>query len=46
MIKTPEEIREQPYKLPSGFVWSDIDIANDSDVAVFHIILCLGKRGL
>lgn len=46
MIKTPEEIREQPYNLPSGFMWSDMDIANDDDVVVLHSILCLGERGL
>ena len=35
--KTPSEIRETPYKLPTGFEWSDIDIMNDKDVETFFL---------
>lgn len=31
-IKTPDMIRQEPYKLPNGFKWVDIDLYNEADV--------------
>ena len=30
--KTIEEIRKEPYDLPEGFVWSDLDVEDPEDV--------------
>jgi Myristoyl-CoA:protein N-myristoyltransferase, N-terminal domain len=27
-IKTVDEVKQEPYNLPGGFVWADIDISN------------------
>lgn len=27
-FKTVEEVKQDPYNLPAGFVWADIDISN------------------
>jgi hypothetical protein len=30
--KRPEEVRATPYNLPTGYVWTDVDINNDAQV--------------
>jgi hypothetical protein len=35
-VKTPSEVKQDPGALPSGFVWSQIDIMNDEQVSWFH----------
>lgn len=32
VIKTPSQIRAEPYKLPTGFKWVDIDLTDEKDV--------------
>jgi hypothetical protein len=27
-IKTVDEVKKEPYNLPAGFVWDDVDISN------------------
>lgn len=34
-IKTPDEIRAEPYRLPPGFQWVDIDVNDEKDVLCF-----------
>lgn len=42
VVKTPEEIRATPYKLPPSFEWYDIDIMNDTEVGSIRAFLWLG----
>ncbi|KCV72722.1 hypothetical protein H696_00300 [Fonticula alba] len=37
--KTPEEIRPEPYKLPAGFQWSDVDMSNDEQSKELYELL-------
>lgn len=36
-VKTPSEVKQEPGALPSGFVWSQIDIMNDEQVSRSHL---------
>ncbi|CAF1254618.1 unnamed protein product [Didymodactylos carnosus] len=37
--KPQSEIRQEPYKLPDGFVWEDIDILNDNQLHELYVLL-------
>lgn len=39
--KKPEEIRQTPYPLPSGFEWSEIDINNEAELKELYDLLSL-----
>ena len=39
VVKTPEEIRATPYKLPPSFEWYDIDIMNDTEAEELYTLL-------
>ncbi|KAK8801663.1 hypothetical protein WA588_005949 [Blastocystis sp. NMH] len=39
-IKTPDEIRAEPYRLPPGFQWVDIDVNDEKDIEdVYKLLL-------
>ena len=38
-IKTPQEVRQEPLALPSGFEWSQIDITNDEQCKEVYVLL-------
>ncbi|GFZ50470.1 Glycylpeptide N-tetradecanoyltransferase [Saitozyma sp. JCM 24511] len=38
-VKTPSEVKHEPGALPSGFVWSQIDIMNDEQCDEVHTLL-------
>ncbi|RSH90742.1 glycylpeptide N-tetradecanoyltransferase [Saitozyma podzolica] len=38
-VKTPSEVKQDPGALPSGFVWSQIDIMNDEQCDEVHTLL-------
>ena len=42
-IKTPDDIPEKPYRLPTGFAWADIDIFDEKDVGSFVVVFRLDK---
>lgn len=44
MIKTPDQIKDTPYKLPVGFTWSDIDLQNDEEVYISIILFYFRQR--
>ena len=42
-IKTPDDVPANPYKLPTGFAWTDIDIFDEQDVGAFAVVFRLDK---
>lgn len=38
-IKTPDEIRAEPYKLPTGFKWVDIELNDEKDIHDVYTLL-------
>ena len=45
-IKTPDEIRAEPYKLPTGFKWVDIELNDEKDVCPHSLFIHLDSRCL
>lgn len=44
-IKKAEEIRAEPYALPTGFVWVTMDVNDDAQVRpCFAPICCIGSE--
>ncbi|ORX37031.1 Myristoyl-CoA:protein N-myristoyltransferase, N-terminal domain-domain-containing protein [Kockovaella imperatae] len=38
-IKTPQEVRQEPLPLPSGFEWTQIDITNEEQCKEVYVLL-------
>ena len=37
--KTVEEVKKEPYNLPPGFVWSNVDINDDAQAQELYDLL-------
>lgn len=37
--RTVSEIKDKPYNLPAGFVWSDVDISDESQAKEVYELL-------
>lgn len=42
-VKTPDDIKATPYKLPPSFMWSDIDIMDEKDATSNRFNLSIGR---
>merc|ERR1719506_3321592 len=38
-IKTPEDVRDQPYALPDAFEWSSCDVMHDEEIMEIYTLL-------
>jgi glycylpeptide N-tetradecanoyltransferase len=37
--KTPADVKQEPYNLPDGFKWVDIDVTSDEEIKELYELL-------